>query len=78
MQKVFFMNHQTILYLPMDEICYIQWKNRKLYVHTINQVYPVSGHLKEYEYLLNYHFKKVNRSTIINYNVITYIDKDLG
>ncbi|MBQ7891222.1 MAG: LytTR family transcriptional regulator DNA-binding domain-containing protein [Erysipelotrichaceae bacterium] len=75
MQKVFFMSNQTILYLPIDEIIFIQWRNRKLYVHTKDTIYPVSGYLKQYTYLLKHHFKKINRNTMINYNVITYIDK---
>ena len=75
MKKVFFMSNQTILYLPIDEIMYLQWQKRKLYVHTKDAIYPVSGYLKQYTYLLKYHFKKINRNVIINYNVITYIDK---
>ena len=75
MQKVFFMSNQTILYLPIDEIMYLQWNNRKLYVHTKERIYSVSGHLKQYTYLLKHHFKKISRNTLINYNVITYIDK---
>lgn len=75
MKKVFFMSNQTILYLPIDEILYLQWNNRKLYVHTKDTIYPVSGYLKQYTYLLKHHFKKINRNTMINYNVITYIDK---
>ncbi len=75
MQKVYFMNNQMILYLPIDEIMYLQWRNRKLYVYTKDTVYPVSGYLKQYNYLTKYHFKKINRNTMMNYNVITYLDK---
>ena len=76
MQKLMFMSNQTILYIQMDQILYLTSRNRKLYLKTLDKEYKISGTIKQYEYLLEFGFKKVSRNKIINYNVITYIDKD--
>ena len=76
MQKLMFMSNQTILYIRIDRILYIISKNRKLYLKTLDKEYQISGTIGQYEYLFEYGFKRISRNKIINYNVITYIDKD--
>ena len=77
MHKLYFMSNQTILYISIHEIVFLKWMNRKLYLYTKNEVYQIEGNIKKYEYLKQYNFIKMNRSTIINYNVITYLDKPI-
>ena len=75
MEKVYFMSNQTLLYISIEQILFIKWKNRKLYVHTKEEVYPVSGHLKDYAYLTKYHFRKMGRNILVNYNVLRYVEE---
>lgn len=75
MQKVVFKSNQTILFIPLEDIIQIQFRNRKVYLLTKQQEYQICAPLRQYEYLCRqYGFQKINRSTIINHNVITYID----
>ena len=77
MTKLAFMSNQMILYIPLEEIVQLQYRNRKVYLKTIEQEYVIPAPLRQYNYLCQqYIFKKINRTTIINYNVITYIDND--
>ena len=75
MDKVFFMSNQTLLFIPIEQMLFIHWKNRKLYVHTKDEVYSVSGHLKDYSYLTKHHFRKMGRNILVNYNVIHYVEE---
>lgn len=66
-RKIHFISNKAILLIDSEQIIKLQYHDHKLILKTLDNVYQVSGSLKDYLFLVKKsNFKLNSRSTIIN------------
>ncbi|WP_367613762.1 LytR/AlgR family response regulator transcription factor [Heyndrickxia ginsengihumi] len=73
-QKIAVKSYNTLLYLVVDEILFIEKKARKTVIHTTDHCYETTETLQEIEETLPSYFYKTHRSFIVNLKKITRIE----
>lgn len=64
--KIYFISNKNIIYVDYDDINYLKYTDRKLYLYTTDNKYQINGQLKHYLFLCdNDLFIKYKRSMII-------------
>lgn len=64
----------SVLFLPMEEILFIEKESRKTIIHTKNEKYETNESLSELESRLDYYFFKTHRSYVINLKKVIKIE----
>ena len=64
-------------YLALDEILFFETEGKKVYVHTIDDMYQTKYKLYELEDMLPSSFMRISKSTVLNTNCIYSISWNL-
>lgn len=64
-------------YLAIDEILFFETEGKKVYVHTVDEIYQTKYKLYELEDILPTSFMRISKSTILNTNQIYSISWNL-
>lgn len=67
----------TVFYLRLEEILFLETAENYLAVHTINQIYESKQRLYELEGVLPGNFMRVSKSTILNTGKVRAIHKNI-
>jgi two-component system, LytTR family, response regulator len=62
--------NNTILYIPLMDILYLEKKGRKTMIHTANQIYETKDTLQDLQARLPDYFYKTHRSYLVNIHKI--------
>jgi len=54
------------IFIPVEKVLFFETEDKKVYVHTTDEVYQSKYKLYELEELLPYYFLRVSKSTILN------------
>ena len=67
-------SHNSILFLPMEDILFVEKESRKTVIHTANERYETTETLNKIENKLDDYFFKTHRSYIVNLKKIVKIE----
>ena len=72
--KITFISNKSIICLDVNQIDYLKYKERKLYLYTNNESYQINGILKNYMFLKEkFNFVLYKRYLLINPNKMIHL-----
>lgn len=76
---VAFISNKNILKIKISEIRYLNVRERKLFLHTVDSQFQINGSLKNYLYLCKFmNFRKISRNKMSNMNYLnTFIQNKI-
>lgn len=77
-EKIKGIKYDRTYMIELSDILYFDTVDKKTFCYTMNDVYEVQYRLYELENVLDDHFIRINKSSILNMNYLDHIRADFG